>query len=95
VFPSSTGKHWLDTNWDRRVWDPTRKAAGLPALRFHDLRYLFVSLVRSHGGLPEALSELTGHVDDRTHRGYTRPILGTEPLIRDALRRAFTVERAE
>ena len=37
-----------------------------------------------------ALTEqLVGHVDERTHRGYTRPIPGTEPIIRAALTAAF------
>jgi integrase len=43
---------------------------------------------RAH--LPHALTEqLVEHVDERTHRGYTRPIPGTEPLIRRALGAAF------
>jgi len=46
-------------------------------------------MVRAQG-LPNAITEqLVGHVDERTHRGYTRPIPGTEPLIRAALASAF------
>ncbi len=33
--------------------------------------------------------QLTGHTDERTHRLYTRPIAGTEAMIREALGRAF------
>jgi len=36
-----------------------------------------------------------GHVDERTHRGYTRPVEGSEQVIRAALIRAFTVESEE
>lgn len=89
VFASPAGEHWLDTNFDRRVWRRARDAAALPTVTFHTLRYFYVSHVRAQG-LPAALSEqLAGHVDERTHRGYTRPIPGTEPAIRDALARAF------
>jgi hypothetical protein len=56
---------------------------------FHTLRYFYISMVRAQG-LPSAITEqLVGHVDERTHRGYTRPIPGTEPLIRAALTAAF------
>jgi integrase len=89
VFPTPTGGYWLDTNFDRRVWTPLREAAGLPDLMFHTLRYLYVSHVRAQG-LPGAITEqLTGHADERTHRGYTRPIPGMESFIRDALGKAF------
>jgi integrase len=89
VFPSPTGRHWLDTNFDRRVWRPAREAAGLPCLTVHTLRYFYVSYVRA-SGLPAAITEqLVGHVDERTHRGYSVPIPGTETLIRTGLERAF------
>lgn len=84
-----TGAHWLDTNFDRRVWKRARDEAGLPDLTFHTLRYFYVSHVRAQG-LASALTEqLVGHVDERTHQGYTRPIAGTEPVIRAALTAAF------
>lgn len=89
VFPSPTGAHWLDTNFDRRVWKPLREQSGLPGLMFHTLRYFYVSHVRAQG-LPSAITEqLTGHADERTHRGYSRPIAGMEAYIREELGRAF------
>jgi integrase len=61
------------SNFNRRRWDPIRKAAGLPGLHLHDLRHLYVSRIRD-AGLSSALSEqLVGHSDERTHRGYTQP----------------------
>lgn len=90
VFPSPMGRYWLDTNFDRRVWQRTCVKAGLPKMKFKTLRSFFVSHVRAQG-LPTAITEqLTGHVDERTHRAYTQPIPGTEPLIRAALGRAFS-----
>ena len=89
VFPSPRGSYWRDSNFDRRIWKTARKKAGLPQLTFHTLRYFYISMVRAQG-LPAALTEqLVGHVDERTHRGYTRPIPGTETLIRAALSSAF------
>lgn len=89
VFPSPRGSYWRDSNFDRRIWQKARIKANLPGLTFHTLRYFYVSMVRAQG-LPMALTEqLVGHVDERTHRGYTRPIPGTEPMIRAALAAAF------
>ncbi len=89
VFPSPMGGYWLDSNFDRRVWQPLRDAAGLPGLMFQTLRYFYVSHVRAQG-LPGAITEqLTGHTDERTHRDYTRPIAGMEPYIRAELGKAF------
>jgi integrase len=65
-------------------------AAQLPTTKLHDLRYFHVSHVRTHSGLPTAVTEqLVGHADDRTHRGYSRPLPGMEQAIREGLGRAF------
>jgi integrase len=93
VFPSPRGSYWRDSNFDRRIWQKARSKAKLPDLTFHTLRYFYISMVRAQG-LPTALTEqLVGHVDERTHRGYTRPIPGTEPLIRAALAEAFSPQK--
>jgi integrase len=84
VFPSPKGEHWRDSNFNRRVWQPARKEAGLPELMFHTLRYFWVSTVSAQGLTPALTQQLVGHADERTHNGYTRPIPGTESLIRDA-----------
>ena len=89
VFPSPTGGRWLDTNFDRRVWKRAREEAGLPGLMLHTLRYYYVSYVRAQGPAAALTEQLVGHVDERTHQGYSRPIPGTEPLIRAALASAF------
>ncbi|HET8895326.1 MAG TPA: site-specific integrase [Gaiellaceae bacterium] len=90
VFPSPRGSYWRDSNFDRRIWQKARTKAKLSEITFHTLRYFYISMVRAQG-LPTALTEqLVGHVDERTHRGYTRPIPGTEPLIRAALAEAFS-----
>jgi integrase len=89
VFPSPHGSYWRDSNFDRRVWQKARKRAELPHLTFHTLRYFYISMVRAQGLTTALTEQLVGHVDERTHRGYTRPIPGTEPVIRAALASAF------
>lgn len=89
VFPSPRGSYWRDSNFDRRVWQKARVKAKLPNLTFHTLRYFYISMVRAQGLATAITEQLVGHVDERTHRGYTRPIPGTEPLIRAALDAAF------
>jgi integrase len=91
VFPAPGGGHWHDSNWHRRVWQQAREKAGLPEMKFHTLRYFFVSTVRSQGLASSITEQLVGHSDERTHRGYTRPLPGSEQTIREALRRAFEV----
>jgi integrase len=83
------GEYWAARNFDRRVWEPTRGRAGLPTLMFHTLRYFYVSHVRAQGLAAAVTEQLVGHADERTHRGYTRPIPGTEAVIREAMARAF------
>lgn len=83
VFPAPEGGYWLPQNFNKRQWRQMRDHAGLADLHFHDLRHFYVSHIRN-AGLPTAITEqLVGHADDRTHRAYTHPIPGTEPLIRE------------
>jgi len=54
-----------------------------------------VTLTIRTAGLPAAITEqLVGNTDERTHRGYTRPIEGTEGLIRDTSTRTSGVRSA-
>jgi integrase len=92
VFPSPEGNYQRQSNFTRREWKTTRKKAGLPSVVFHDLRHFFVSHARN-AGLPSAVTEqLAGHSDERTHRGYTHALPGTEVMIRAALAGAFDLD---
>lgn len=94
VFPSPRGGFWRDSNFDRRVWQKARLKAKLPTITFHTLRYFYISMIRAQGLATAITEQLVGHVDERTHRGYTRPIPGTEPLIRTALAAAFGTDKS-
>jgi integrase len=44
-------------------WHDVRAAAGLDALRFHDLRHTAVSLLLALGVPPHVVKEIAGHSD--------------------------------
>jgi integrase len=46
-----------------KYWHDVRKAAGLPTLRFHDLRHTAVSLLLALGVPPHVVREIAGHSD--------------------------------
>jgi integrase len=67
LFVSPKGGPIDSKNWNRRVWKPAVKAAGLPAeLRFHDLRHSHVALLIAVGEHPRAIADRLGHVNVNT-----------------------------
>jgi integrase len=89
VFPSPEGSYWLGQNFHKRVWKDARTRAGLPTLTLHDLRRFYTTMMRGQG-LPTSVTEqILGHVDERTHRGYTQARPEDARLIREASDRAF------
>jgi integrase len=63
VFLSSQGKHLRRSNFNRRVWQPATRAAGVEGLRVHDLRHTAGTLATAAGGsLREVMDRLRlGH----------------------------------
>lgn len=67
LFPSPKGGPIDSKNWNRRVWKPAAKAAGLPErLRFHDLRHSHVALLIEVGEHPRAIADRLGHTNVNT-----------------------------
>jgi integrase len=61
VFLSNQGGHLRRSNFNRRVWQPATRAAGVEGLRVHDLRHTAGTLATAAGGsLREVMSRL-GH----------------------------------
>jgi integrase len=59
----------------RSAWRSLRKAAGMPRLRYYDLRHQFVTEL-NEAGVPEGvIRELAGHVDPAMTRYYSHPRL--------------------
>jgi site-specific recombinase XerD len=50
VFLSSQGRHLRRSNFNRRVWQPATRAAGIEGLRVHDLRHTAGTLATAAGG---------------------------------------------
>ena len=61
VFPSSIGTPFNPSNLLYRSFKPLLKRAGLPMIRFHDLRHTFATLMFSNGEHPKIVQEILGH----------------------------------
>jgi integrase len=60
VFPSAIGTPMSGGNLNRS-FKALLKRAGLPAVRFHDLRHTCVTLLLRQGVNPKFVQELLGH----------------------------------
>jgi integrase len=63
VFPSSVGTVLRANNLTRRHWLPLRAAAGVPEIRFHDLRHTYASMAIRAGMDVRLLADRLGHRD--------------------------------
>lgn len=71
-------------------WRQTRKRAGLPGLRYHDLRHAFASMLIAAGCSVKAVSAALGHSAAATTLNlYSHLWPGDEDRIRDAVDLAF------
>jgi integrase len=61
LFPSSAGTPFDGRNLTRTIFAPALRRAGLPQVRFHDLRHTFASLLVHQGAHPKYISEQLGH----------------------------------
>jgi integrase len=65
VFVAPEGGPIGYSNWHRRVWVPATKAAGLPGLRFHDLRKVAATAMVTAGVDVRTAQVRLGHSDPR------------------------------
>jgi integrase len=61
VFPNSVGRPLDAPNLVKYWFYPLLERAGLPRLRFHDLRHTAATLLLSRGINPKVVSEMLGH----------------------------------
>jgi integrase len=61
VFPNTVGKPLDGTNLLKYWYRPPLEQAGLPPMRFHDLRHTAATLLLSRGLTPKIVSEMLGH----------------------------------
>jgi integrase len=50
VWPTPRGRVWRYDNFQRDVWRPARRRAGLSEVPIYDLRHSFISLMQEEGG---------------------------------------------
>jgi integrase len=61
VFPNTLGGYADYTNLMPRHFKPLLRRAGLPDIRFHDLRHTCATLLLTKGVHPKIVSEILGH----------------------------------
>ena len=61
VFPNTVGKPIDGVNLLPRDFRPLLARAGLPRMRFHDLRHTAATLLLGRGINPKVVSEMLGH----------------------------------
>lgn len=63
VFPNTIGGPMELNHFRRREFCPLLEKAGLPRIRFHDLRHTVATLLFAQRINPKVVSELLGHSD--------------------------------
>lgn len=61
VFPNEIGRPLDRTNVSHRSFERILKRAGLPRLRFHDLRHTAATLLLGQGVHPKVVADMLGH----------------------------------
>ena len=61
IFSSENGTPLNPENLVKRSFKPLLKKAGLPEIRFHDLRHTCATLLLGRGVHPKLVQELLGH----------------------------------
>lgn len=66
IFRNREGTFLDPRNVVQRHFQPTLKLAGLPHIRFHDLRHTFASLLIARGAHPKVIQDQLGHASIQT-----------------------------
>ena len=98
VFTTQTGSPINPSNLRQRSFAPLLKKAGLPQIRFHDLRHTCATLLLSQNTHPKYVQELLGHatiaitLDTYSH---VVPGMGAQTVraMEDALEVASSIEK--
>jgi integrase len=61
IFPNEAGQAINHNNMVNRHFEPALKKAGLPKIRFHDLRHTFASLLIEQGENIKYIQSQLGH----------------------------------
>ena len=84
VFPNTIGGYADYTNLMPRHVKPLLRKAGLPNIRFHDLRHTCATLLLTQGVHPKVVSEMLGHASiSITLDTYSHVIPGLDETLPD------------
>ena len=90
VFVSAEGLPLHYTNWRRRTWAPACAEAGLPSLRFHDLRSMSATALVAEGVDVKTAQVRLGHSSPTVTLGiYARATAEADRAAGDAVGRYF------
>jgi integrase len=85
VFSAERGGPIRRSNFTRRVWIPTTRAAGVEGLRFHDLRHTAAILAVAAGASTRELMVWMGHSSSAAALRYQHVMAGRDGAIAAAL----------
>ena len=63
VFTTGKGTPFHPDSLTKRSFEPLMKRAGLPQIRFHDLRHTFATILLAKGTHPKVVQEMLGHAN--------------------------------
>ena len=81
VFSAERGGPIRRSNFTRRVWMPTTRAAGVEGLRFHDLRHTAATLAVAAGASTRELMVRMGHSSSAAALRYQHVMTGRDAAI--------------
>ena len=83
TFPNAPSNfHHFPIFHNLNIWERIRRKAGLPDLKFHDLRKTFASLLAQHGVSTAVTQRLLEHSTPQlTNQVYTN----VDPVLRQAI----------
>lgn len=85
VFVNPDGSLLRRENFRRRVWLPACRAAGIEALRFHDLRHTGATLAAASGAPLRAIMHRLGHASAAAAIRYQHIVGGQDEAIAEYL----------
>jgi len=93
IFASTIGTPLEASNVMNRSFKPLLKRAGLPEIRFHDLRHTAATLLLSRGVHPKLVQELLGHATiTQTMDTYSHVLPGMGDQTANAMESALSYE---
>ena len=84
-WPKIDGTKPMGSGGWRSAWRSLRSVAGMPKMRYYDLRHQFVTELDEAGVSEGVIRELAGHVDPQMMRIYSHPRLAAKRAAVEAL----------